>query len=415
MNPEKILTVRINKTFVGYLEQNLQGKFVFTYDKDAKIPLSISLPLRSEPYEDKECRGFFEGLLPEGEQVRIEIGKKYGVNPKNEFSLLKVIGYDCAGAVSFTEYEEYPKNYKNEFITIKGDKFTDETLEKYINDLPKKPLLTNSDGLRLSLAGAQDKMAVLLLDDVVALPKADVPTSHIIKPAIKDVEYSIENEYLCLQLAKMIGLNVCEAEIRKTKNLKYLLIKRYDREIDGNKVRRIHQEDFCQAKNITSAFKYQREGGVTIKDCFDLLKETKTPIPNMIELINRIIFNYLIGNADAHGKNFSLLYTNQGITFAPAYDILCTAIYPNLTKQMAMKLGGYYEPEKIYPRHWKRMSEEVGINYIQVKNMVLKQAENLPILLMALIDHSNTVIGKKMLEFVSQNCKETIRRFENEE
>ena len=187
MNPEKTLTVRLNKTFIGYLEQNLQGKFVFTYNENAQIPLSISLPLRKEPYEDKDCRGFFEGLLPEGEQIRVEIGKKYGVNPKNEFSLLKVIGYDCAGAVSFTEYEENPKNYKNEFITIKGDKFTDETLEQYINELPKKPLLTNSDGLRLSLAGAQDKMAVLLLDDIVALPKADVPTSHIIKPAIKDI------------------------------------------------------------------------------------------------------------------------------------------------------------------------------------------------------------------------------------
>lgn len=415
MNPEKTLTVRLNKTFIGYLEQNLQGKFVFTYNENAQIPLSISLPLRPEPYEDKDCRGFFEGLLPEGEQIRVEIGKKYGVNPKNEFSLLKVIGYDCAGAVSFTEYEENPKNYKNEFITIKGDKFTDETLEQYINELPKKPLLTNSDGLRLSLAGAQDKMAVLLLDDIVALPKADVPTSHIIKPAIKDIEYSIENEYLCLQLAKMIGLNVCDAEIRKTENLKYLLIKRYDREIDGNKVRRIHQEDFCQAKNITSAFKYQREGGIKISDCFELLRKTKTPIPNIIELINRIVFNYLIGNADAHGKNFSLLYTDSGITFAPAYDILCTAVYPELTKQMAMKIGGYYEPDKIYPRHWKKMADEVGISYTQLKSIILKQAETLPLLLLALIDHSTAEIGKQILTYVTNNCNSTIKKFENEE
>ena len=200
----------------------------------------------------------------------------------------------------------------------------------------------------------------------------------------------------------MIGLNDCEAEIRKTKNLKYLLIKRYDREIDGNKVRRIHQEDFCQAKNITSAFKYQREGGVKISDCFELLRKTKTPIPNIIELINRIVFNYLIGNADAHGKNFSLLYTDSGITFAPAYDILCTAV-------------GYYEPDKIYPRHWKKMADEVGISYTQLKSIILKQAETLPLLLLALIDHSTAKIGKQILTYVTNNCNSTIKKFENEE
>ena len=414
MNPEKTLTVRLNKNFIGYLEQNSQGKFVFTYDKDNKIPLSLSLPLREEPYSDKECRGFFEGLLPEGEQVRLYIGKKYGINPKNEFSLLKTIGYDCAGAVSFTEYEEKPKILRNDFIKIKGKKFTDKALEEYISELPLKPLLTSSDGLRLSLAGAQDKMAVVLIDNIVSLPDKDVPTTHILKPAIKDIEGSVENEYICLNIAKEIGLNVCNCEIRTTGNIKYLLLERYDRELKDGRVKRIHQEDFCQAKNITSTFKYEREGGISIKDCYEIIRQTKTPALNAIELTNRIIFNYLIGNTDAHGKNFSLLYTEEGIRLAPAYDILCTAAYPGLTKNMAMKIGGYYELDKIYPRHWEKMAENAGISYTQLKKMIIEQARILTPTIENFIvtNEIYAPIANNLLKFVRDNCRRTLKRFE---
>ncbi len=413
MNPEKTLTVRLNKNFVGYLEQDLQGKFVFTYDKDNKIPLSLSLPLREEPYLDKECRGFFEGLLPEGEQIRLYIGKKYGINPKNEFSLLKAIGYDCAGAVSFSDYEENPKNIKNDFIKIEGKKFTDKALEDYISDLPLKPLLTNSDGLRLSLAGAQDKMAVVLIDNVVSLPDKDVPTTHILKPEMKDIESSVENEYICLNVAKEIGLNVCNCEIRTTGNIKYLLLERYDRELKGNQVKRIHQEDFCQAKNITSTFKYEREGGINIKDCYEIIRHTKTPALNIIELTNRIIFNYLIGNADAHGKNFSLLYTDTGIQFAPAYDILCTAIYPDLTSNMAMKIGGHYEPDKICEHNWEKMAESVGINYTQLKKMIIEQARILTPTIENFIvtNEIDAPVANNLIKFVRDNCRRVLRRF----
>lgn len=417
MNPQKTLVVRLNKKFVGYLEQDLQGKFVFTYDSNNKYQLSMSLPIQPEPFENNSCRGFFEGLLPEGELIRTYIGKKYGVNPKNEFSLLKAIGYDCAGAVSFEDYEENPKSLSSEYIKISGKIFTNEGLEKYISELPLKPLLTNSDGLRLSLAGAQDKMAVILIDNEVALPNRNVPTTHILKPEIKDLEGSIENEFICLKLAKKVGLNVCECEIRRTKNLKYLLLKRYDRVLKNNKVKRIHQEDFCQAKNIISTFKYEREGGISIKDCYDILKKTSRPIININELTNRIIFNFLIGNNDAHGKNFSLLYINDNIEFAPAYDILSTMVYSELTKKMAMKIGGYYEADKILPRHWKKMAESVGISYTQLKKMIINQANVLPVELKNIINEENikSSISNKILELVNKNCEKIIKKFEKNE
>lgn len=254
-------------------------------------------------------------------------------------------------------------------------------------------------------------MAVVLIDNIVSLPQKDVPTTHILKPMIKGIEGSIENEYICLKVAKLVGLNVCEAEVRTTKKLKYLLIKRYDREVQNGKIRRIHQEDFCQAKNIISAFKYEKEGGIKLKDCFEIANKTSSPAASKVELINRIVLNYLIGNYDAHGKNFSILYSNNKMQLAPAYDILCTAIYPELSQELAMKIGGYYNPDMIIPERWKKMAEDFDISYTQLRKIILKQAEILPKIIKKIDSELNQPISKKILEFVEANCQKTIERF----
>lgn len=411
MIPDKTLTVRLNKKFVGYLEQDIKGKFVFTYSKNCNLPLSISLPVREAPYYDEECRGFFEGLLPEGEIIRANIGKKYGINPKNEFSLLKAIGYDCAGAISFTEYEENPSDDEDNYIEIRGKIFEEKDLEKYIMELPKKPLHTSSDGLRLSLAGAQDKMAVVLIGGQVALPEIDVPTTHILKPEIKDLDGSVENEYICLKVAKALGIKVYDCEIRRAGDVKYLLVERYDREIENNCLRRIHQEDFCQANRIVSAYKYESEGGIGFKDCFEIIRQTSKPAICTVELVHRIIFNYLIGNADAHGKNFSILYTPTEIKLAPAYDIMCTVAYPDLTKKMAMKIAKYREFEKIFPRHWEAFAKENNISYTWLQKMIIEQATILPDVVKEVSSEITHPIRNRIIDVVESNCKKVLLRF----
>lgn len=150
------LKVYWNSDFVGVLSKDDLCGVCFEYADGVKYPISLSLPLRKEVYANKACRGFFNGLLPEGENVRIAIGKKYGINPKNDFSILKAVGYDCAGALSFFEDEQ---NNLKEYHEIQGKILSDDELEKYILELPKKPLALGSD-MRLSLAGAQDKTAV---------------------------------------------------------------------------------------------------------------------------------------------------------------------------------------------------------------------------------------------------------------
>lgn len=403
-----LLNVYLNKDFVGTLSKDDNGGICFQYDKNAKKQLSLSLPIREEEFFNKDCKGFFNGLLPESEQVRISIGKKYGVNPKNDFSLLSAIGYDCAGAVAF--FEDRPKNLKDCY-EIKGNILSDEEFEKYIKELPKKPLALGSDK-RLSLAGAQDKTAVVLIKGNIAIPKDNVPSTHIVKPAINGLNETIENEYLCMKVAEKMGIQIPKIQIRQAKDTEYLLIKRYDREIINGKIKRIHQEDFCQASNIASAYKYQSEGGVDFKRCIEILKQTSRPAVSIKQFVELMVFNYLIGNNDAHGKNFSILHYDTGeIVFAPAYDILCTSVYSELSSKMAMKIGGYYESDKIYPRHFERMAKDIGISYTQLKKILINQCEILPDIVKEVSQSFKNTIGKDIFDVVFKNCTRNLKNF----
>ena len=417
---DKTLQVRLNNKFVGVLQQDKNGKLIFQYHEKAQQPLSLSLPLESSDnpnkiYKNDKCKGFFNGLLPESDNVRKAIGKKYGVSPRNDFSLLKAIGYDCAGAVSFTDIMvgETPLDNLPEYFEIDGKILSDSELEKFITELPKKPLALGADGMRLSLAGAQDKTAVVLIDNKVAIPALEVPTTHILKPAIADLKETVENEYICMKAATLLGISVPEIEIRNVNGIKYFLIKRYDREIKNGKLKRIHQEDFCQASNVVSAFKYQAEGGVSFADCFEVLKKTSRPAVSIVKFLNMMVFNYLIGNNDAHGKNFSILHSPEGkIELAPAYDILSTQVYKDLTSKMAMKIGGHYEPKNIYPRHFEKFANEVGISYVQLKKIIKTQTSTLPNIVSEVISDFDNTIGQEILSIVNKNCKILIDRFE---
>lgn len=237
---------------------------------------------------------------------------------------------------------------------------------------------------------------------------------------IRDFQDTIENEYLCLKTAKAIGIEVPNVEIKSAEGVKYLLIERYDREIKDGLVKRIHQEDFCQALGFNSLYKYQNEGGPDLKDCFDLLKKVSKPAIDRNKFGLRIIFNYLIGNTDAHSKNFSLLhYDNRTIELAPMYDVLCAPVYDKLTKKMAMKIGGYYEYENILPRHWERFCDDVGLSYPQFKKILLKQARRLPLFIEEEIKimaeaGMSTDIAQKILEFTIKNCAKTLTKFESQ-
>lgn len=364
-----LLSVWLYDEHVGHLSQTDNGSLTFQYTSNAQMPLSLSMPIQKEPYEGKAAEAFFGGLLPESAQARQWIGKQAHTSPNNTLGLLRVLGEDCAGAVVISERsEEQSQNHLQKKSGLAYRLLSETELAQYIRELPKRPLFYGIDGLRLSLAGAQDKAAVCWVENQVALPQWHQPTTHLIKPPIATIPGSVTNEAFCLTLAKRVGIDTPFCEIRYAEDILYLWIERYDRIISKTMSRRLHQEDGCQALGVLSSQKYQAEGGPTLADMFKLMYQTHQPAKARQALLDRVLFNVLIGNHDAHGKNFAVLYHQEGrIELAPFYDVLCTAIYPELSSKMAMKLGGKYGFDDVYERHWQRFAESCELSFPYVK------------------------------------------------
>lgn len=353
----RILDVYLHGQLVGKLTQDTYGRLEFQYDEHyvespLSLAISLSMPIRAEAYEDSQARAFFSGLLPD-DIARHRLARYLGLSEKNPFALLEAIGGECAGALSLYPEGQTLIPQKKEDIEI----LDNNKLREILDLLKRRPLMAGGDNLRLSLAGAQDKIAVTIVDGSIALVKGTTPTSHILKPLIEDIKDSVHNEYFCLSLAKLMDIETPEVEIHWLGDTPYFLVKRYDRKIVPDKnIQRLHQEDFCQALGILPELKYEREGGPSIAKSLELLHQySLQPAVDRIAFIQRVIFNFLIGNADAHGKNYSLLYTDRLPTLAPAYDLLCTALYPNLSHKMAMRIGGKYEPDFVFLHHWHQL------------------------------------------------------------
>ena len=361
---------------VGLLEQGRNGKLSFRYDpewlaKEESRPLSQSLPLQPEKFNEKQCAPFFGGLLPE-EQNREVIARNLGITSRNDFAMLREIGGECAGAVSLIEVNETRTSEPHAYEPI-----SEAGLIAILEQLPQRPLLAGRSQVRLSLAGAQNKVALLLNDTEFAIPLHKSPSTHIIKPEHDRFPGLADNEAYCLKLASAVGLNVCEAGVRQFGKHRCLLITRYDRILRDGAVQRLHQEDFCQALAIPRLTKYQSEGGPGLGQCFELLRQASTsPAKDLLQLFHCVLFNYLIGNHDAHGKNFSLLYSTVNahpiIRLAPFYDLISTAIYPELSEKMAMKIGKTYHPEELRLRDWEFHWRDIGFSSRQARRQSLQ-------------------------------------------
>lgn len=362
---------------VQYLDVYLKGVFAgkltsenavlsFQYDEaylqsEKVVKLSASLPLQHEVLEHDVVYPYFSGLLPD-EDVRKRLARYLGVSDKNTFGLLKEIGGECAGAVSvYPEGVSPASKATHDYRVLEEDEAAD-----ILTSLDKKPLMAGEDDIRISGAGAQDKLVIAFVDGKIAIPKGNTPSTHIIKPAIKDINDSVFNEYFCMRLAAEIGLPVPEVSILWIKGTPYYVIKRYDRVLVDGEITRLHQEDFCQAMHIAPEIKYEDEGGPSLLDCFNLIdgriKEGAMPGKAKLTLLQGVLFNYLIGNGDAHGKNFSLLYDGESEDLAPFYDLLCTVVYNNHFKaKMAMKINKKYRFRDVTLSSLEKFAESIGI------------------------------------------------------
>lgn len=366
------LDVHLHGGLIGSLERIENGRLRFSYDEavptDLTPPLSLSLPVRTEAYEDEECRGYFSGLLPEGGFLR-GVARAFGVSASNAFSVLDAIGGECAGAVSLS-----PPGAGRP--PAGSPKWLDAAeLYETLADTPERVMAAGLDGegLRLSLAGAQEKLPVMFGGGRIAITSGDPPSTHIIKLPISRFRDTVANENYCLTLAAASGLTVVEAGARSAdraaslghttdESIPFLQVTRYDR-VAGPPMRRIHQEDFCQALGRPPEQKYEVEGGPSVADCAALLtRHSAIPGRDRLAFSDALLFNLVIGNLDAHSKNYSLILEGPDAPrLAPLYDLLSTAIYPGLSRKLSMRFGGEYRPAYIRPRHLDRLAEDLGM------------------------------------------------------
>jgi serine/threonine-protein kinase HipA len=377
---KRVLDVWWDGRIVGQLIQNQHGALGFGYapawlKDDRTPPLSASLPKREKPFTKRACQPFFAGLLPEEDQ-REAVAQALGVSEGNDFSLLDSLGGEVAGAIEILPAgAQPPPPPPNQSPT----RLDDTELLTLLDVLPRRPFLVGEKGLRLSLAGAQSKVPVVLVDDAIALPAPGQPTTHILKPPIERYKGTTENEAFVMRLAKAIGLQVAPVEPRVVGGRTFLLIERYDRIRDPQgRVRRIHQEDFCQALGILPKDKYAKEGGPTFADSFKLVREqSSVPALDVLALLDAALFNTFVGNADAHGKNFSILYQIRGPRLAPLYDLLCTAFYPELSPAFAMKIGKRATLGELDAKGWERFAHDAGMSLPFIRQRACKIADDI--------------------------------------
>jgi len=401
----KKLDVYLKDKWVGELEQNKHGEMTFTYvsawlKNSEAFAISHSLPLPAETFNQKECRPFFAGVLPEDNQRKL-IARNLGISANNDFSMLEKIGGECAGTVTFVVSGSPLDTISDQYQEVNEQALTD-----LLQKLAYQPLLAGERNIRLSMAGVQDKIPVRIHEGKISIPLNNAPSTHILKPNNEGFPGLLYNEAFCLSLARKAGLTAATAEIKSVSGIEYLLIERYDRVVTDGQIQRLHQEDFCQALGVVPERKYQNEGGPSLKDCFSLIREVSAlPVFELEKLIGAVIFNVLIGNCDAHGKNFSLLY-GSGCELSPLYDLVCTVYYDHLSTKMAMKVGKEYDVNKINLKQFEILAEHIGFTRAGICKHVFRMAEKVS----SVIDNMQTrnSIEEDIAKIINRRCKKFV-------
>ncbi len=374
-NLKRRLDVFWDGELVGTYDLLEDGSELFTYDaayleSEKASPISHSLPLRADAYGKRKFRPFFSGLLPE-ELQRRRIASFLGVAENDDFAMLEAIGGECAGALRIV-----PHGSASDLRDERLEPCSAERLLEIVKLLPYRPMMAGEKGLRLSLAGAQSKLPVVFRNGCFLLPENGAPSTHILKPELSEwFRGIVYNEHCCMTLARALGVPAAETGIVDVGDIPCLLVTRYDRavEIESGKVRRIHQEDFCQALGRPPEQKYQSDGGPLVRDIVRLLRGgwSTRPARDVLAFVDLVVFNAIIGNADAHGKNYSMLYDGRERRLAPGYDLVSTVFWPALASTPAMKIGGSDSINSILSGHWRKFAEETNVSATALRSRIM--------------------------------------------
>ena len=397
------LEVYMNGYQVGTFTKTTSGAHQFQYDESwvklpGSRPISLSMPLRQQGYRGDEAYNFFGNLLPDNPEVRNRIVARYKADSTQPFDLLSYIGQDSVGALQFVAQGGPVPDVKRIDCKLLSDAELEQILTSYQQGIPLG-MVREVEDFRISIAGAQEKTALLYLDNHWCLPSASTPTTHIIKLPIGkikshsysiDLSQSVENEYLCTLIAKEFGLPVPHCFIMQVGKVKALAVARFDRRYatDRSWIMRLPQEDFCQVLNVPSARKYESYGGPSIADIMTTLLGSATPEQDRYLFMKSQVLFWLLAATDGHAKNFSVFIEPEGsFRLTPFYDIL--SMYPAFggkglhprDARLAMGLtatkGKKYSIEQIVPRHFYQTAKAVGFERAQMELIIGEFTGNL--------------------------------------
>lgn len=376
------LHVALNGTVVGMLEKHVGGAMSFVYQDEwlaqaGARAISLSLPLQPEPFRGDVVYNFFDNLLPDSEFIRSRIQTRFRTTTKRPFDLLASIGSDCVGAIQlYPEHAEVAPVKQVNAVPV-----SDEEIEQLLQGYREAPLGMgpDSDDFRISLAGAQEKTALLWFDNQWCRPQGSTPTSHIIKLPIGHIAYnnlnlseSCENEWLCLRIAEQFGLPVAQTQLARFGEQRVLIVERFDRRWsrDNSWLIRLPQEDFCQALGIPPALKYEADGGPGIAAAMELLLGSQQPLLDRDAFFKSQIVFWMLAAIDGHAKNFSLFIEPETTyRMTPLYDVFsgypfmhARGIAPQKAKMAmaALGKGRHYRWSQILPRHFISTARAVG-------------------------------------------------------
>ena len=381
------LIVRLGETIVGNIEQT-RNELRLTYEdawrqSPASYPLSLSMPLVQAEHQDEVVRPWLEGLLPDSEVVLRSWAREFGASARNPFSLLSHVGEDLPGAVQLLRPDRVD-TVAGRGGTVRW--LTEEELEERLRGLVDNHAAwrVQGDTGYFSLAGAQPKTALLFDEGRWGVPSGSIPTTHVFKPpAAEGLDGLAENEHLCLGIAGALGIPAADSAVARFGDQSCLVVQRCDRLRVGGVLRRIHQEDCCQALGISPLGKYEAEGGPGASSIIQLLRDqSSAPRADIEHFVAALALNWAIGGSDGHAKNFSVLIAPGGqVRLAPIYDVLTVLPYPRRYHppevKLAMKIGGEYRLDWIARRHWARFAEEASLGASQVLSQVEDVVERL--------------------------------------
>jgi serine/threonine-protein kinase HipA len=372
------LNVFLNGRLVGRLTRQTSGAIDFQYDTawlfwENAFPVSLSLPLREDRYVGQPVVAVFDNLLPDNDEIRRRLAVRVKAEGDDAYSLLAAIGRDCVGALQFMPDGSEPGPAGR----IEGRPLKDKEIARILADLNTIPLgLTDKTEFRISIAGAQEKTALLFWNRRWNIPHGSTATTHILKPQIGkrdnlDLSQSVENEHLCMSLTAELGLPTARTEIVEFGGKRVLVVERFDRRWTlDHRLLRLPQEDFCQALSVPPTSKYESGGGPGIIAILRLLRGSDDPENDLRTFMKAQIVFWLLAAIDGHAKNFSV-FLNPGGRFrmTPLYDVM--SVQPNLDLgevrqnkvKLAMAVGNnrHYTINSIAPRHFIQTGEAAGL------------------------------------------------------